>query len=337
MSESDGKQKDMPESEKILAQIEEAKQAKSSKAESTPDLGVSPAQNDPEKGTNPTDKTEAAPEGQAVSQPMAPSDKKQDKPEVDIREWANKKGLKDADSAFRSLRELEQKFSKAQAALKEQERNVPRGTPDYPQQGYAPQFQPQPQWQPQPNYYAPPPPYQDPLYKEKILEMEAAKRGWDKDDFKKVLELADEVSDMKIRRLQNQHDAQYAELAKETRRNSELNELLKDPLFTNPEVQFEMHKVLEENPKAFTLEPSPYLYAFNTAQKRLARKYLQGGNSEVEANSVLPTTPPKDSSRASSPTFEKSPATQIQEEFGKAKSSEDQLKILTRLGAAKTL
>lgn len=336
MSESDGKQREIPESEKILAQIEEAQQAKSSKAESTPDLAISPAQNDPEKGTNPTDKTEAAPQGQAVSQQMAPSDKKQDKPEVDIREWANKKGLKDADAAFRSLRELEQKFSKAQAALREQERNVPRGTQDYPQQGYAPQFQPQPQWQPQPNYYAPPPPYQDPLYKEKILEMEAAKRGWDKEDFKKVLELVDGVSDMKIRLLQNQHDAQYAELAKETRRNSELNELLKDPLFTNPEVQFEMHKVLEENPKAFTLEPSPYLYAFNTAQKRLARKYLQENNSGGE-RTALPVEPPRDSSRSSSPSFEKSPATQINEEFSKAKTSEEQLKILSRLGAITTL
>lgn len=336
MSESDGKQKEIPESEKILAQIEEAQQAKSSKAESTPDLAISPAQNDPEKGTNPTDKTEAAPQGQAVSPQMAPSDKKQDKPEVDIREWANKKGLKDADAAFRSLRELEQKFSKAQAALREQERNVPRGTPDYPQQGYAPQFQPQPQWQPQPNYYAPPPPYQDPLYKEKILEMEAAKRGWDKEDFKKVLELADEVSDMKIRRIQAQNDARYAELEKETRRNSELNELLKDPLFTNPEVQFEMHKVLEENPKAFTLEPSPYLYAFNTAQKRLARKYLQE-NISGEERQVLPSQPPKDSSRSASPGIDKNPANQITEEFSKAKTSEEQFKILSRLGAITTL
>lgn len=331
MTKEDGELNEVSESDKMLAEIDAAKKAISSKAEPLLTDEATSDQNPPEKEANPTVEPEAAPEksGQAVSQTEAPTDKKAGKPDVDVREWAKKKGIKDADAAFRSLRELEQRLSKANAELKAKE-NVPRET----------FYQPQPTFRPaQPMYQAPPayPAYQ--LTREQIIEQEAQRRGWDKGDFEKVLDLSNELISTHVRKLDAQYEARFQELGKETRRNSELRELMQDPLFTNDKVQFEMHKVFEENPRAFDLEPSPYLYAFNEAQRRLARSYLQGDITKTEeegGNSTLPTSPPKEGTKASNPSFEKSKENALLESFEKAKTSEEQRKILTTLGAVQS-
>lgn len=309
------------ESEKILEQIDALK---SGKSQETKDQGE--VQSPSEKAPEPKTEIQAAPKGQAESQQETPTDKKEGKSEVDYSEWAKKKGIKDADTAFRSLREMEQRLSRANAELREarEAKVVP------------PPYQPQPQWSQPPQFQAPSyPPY--PMDREQILEREAAKRGWDKEDFRKVLDLADEVSDMKLRRIQAQNDTRYAELERETRRNSELRELMQDPLFTDKTVQFEMHKVLEDNPKAFTHEPSPYIYAFNEAQKRIARKFLQdkGSQEDSDPKQALPTRPPMDGQRGSSSGIERASDNKILEKFASAKSAEEQRKVLESMGAVK--
>lgn len=326
MEKSDGKQNGVVESEQMLAEIEKAQQAlKQSKAESVTESQASPAHNAPAKAPEPTAMKEAAPQGQAVSQQETPLDKKTDKSDVDIREWAQRKGLKDADSAFRSLRELEQKLSRTTAELKARELG-----------GQPPVYQPTPQWQPAPPpFYAPPPyqPYSVPMDRAKILEQEARRYNMEPDDFERVLALSNDIASMQTKRMQAQVEARLEEINRETRRNSELRELMQDPLFTNAKVQFEMHKVLEENPKALTLEPSPYVYAFNEAQRRLARQFLQDGPMEAEPSSNLPNKPPIDTGKASSPTFEKNNESKLIEEFNQAKTADQQKMILSRLGA----
>ena len=202
--------------------------------------------------------------------------------------------------------------------------------------GYQPQPQWQPQWTPPPQQFYPQPPTY-PVDRERLLEIEAAKRGWDKEDFRKIVELTDEMSELKIRRIKAESDARYTALERETRRNSELNALLADPFFTNPKVQFEMHKVFEENPQAFSLEPQPYVYAFNEAQKRLGRQFLQDGPMESEHVPSLPTKPPVDPGKASTPAFEQSKESKILEEFNNAKSADEQKQILSRLGRVPTI
>lgn len=316
-----------PESEAMLEKIEELKTQSKKASKQIPEPTVTPEKAPEGSMALPMAESKEAPDksGQALSQTEAPADKKEGKPEVDIREWAKKKGINTIEGAARSLREMEQRLSKANAELKAKE-DVPRGT-------FQPQvYQPTPQFNPS---YAPPPYPPYPVDREKIIEQEAKRYNMAPEDFERVLSLSNDIAAMQARRLEAQFNSKLQEIGQETRRNSELRELMQDPLFTNEKVQFEMHRVLEENPKAFTLEPSPYLYAFNEAQRRLARQYLQGKGSEVETESgnSLPTEPPKEGSTGSNPSFEKSKENVLLESFAKAKTAEEQRKVLTSLGA----
>lgn len=264
---------------------------------------------------------------QAVGSPSAPA-QKADKREVDIREWAKKKGIKDEESALRSLRELERK-------LHEKSYEAKQSTPA----PAAPEWQPSPQWTP-PRPSAPTPPPQYMPDRRRIIEEEAAKLNMLPEDFEKVVTVANEISRINVERmrqdLKSQYDSQIYEIQRENRRNSELRELMTDPLFTNPEVQFEMHQILESNPKALELEPAPYTNAFHEAQRRLARRYLQENQSTEEKSGPLPNRPPSDSGRgsaASEPTTEES----LKERFYAAKTAEEKAKILTSIGARPTL
>jgi hypothetical protein len=325
---TDGQPTEKLESDKILDQIDALKSGKTEPEKV--EISVESAQSTDSAPKNESeDKTASTKSEQAVSQDEVAPPAKADKENDEIKEWARKKGIKDPDQAYRSLRELERKMHKLTYEEK-QKQIVPQGT----NPAWQPAPQVQPQYQPQ---FAPPYPYPDPTYQEKLLEAEAAKRGWDKEDFKKVLDLTIEVSDKKLKQYQQVVEARYAEVEKETRRTSELFELMKDPVFTNEKVQFEMHKVLEENPDAFKYEPSPYQYAFNEAQKRLARKYLQGESGTDEKPSQLPKNPPRDGGTGHPQSFEKSKESQIFDSFSKAKTSDEQREILTRLGAVSTL
>lgn len=329
---TDGQPNEVLESDKILEQIDALK---SGKSQEVPEKSVESAQSSDSAPKNESqDQTASAKSEQAVTQDVkeetpAKAEPVADKSNDDVKEWARKKGIKSADDAFRSLRELERKMHRMTYEEK-QKQNVPHGT--------IPAWQPAPQVNPAPYpQYPPAYPYPDPMYQERMLEAEAQKRGWDKDDFKKVLDLANEVSEVKVRRIQQETQARYAELERESHRNTELFELMKDPYFTNEKVQFEMHRVLEENPEAFKYEPSPYRYAYDEAQKRLARKYLQGETVEDERSNKLPKNPPKDGGTNSPPSFDKSGESKIIDEFSKAKDADGMKAILTRLGAVSTL
>lgn len=295
------------------------------------------AQSTPEKAPQPTAETQAAPvqTGQADDQPVAPTDKKEGKPEVDIREWAKRKGIKDEESALKSLRELERKLSQSNA-----KKTPEPGVIQFPAQ----QWQPTPQYQPQQPYYPPPPQYPQypPVNRNQIIQEEAARRGWDPNDFEKVLSLATEISEINTRKvaaqLKTEYDGRLSEIDKENRRNTEMRELMQDPLFTNQDVQFEMHKVLEENPKALELEPTPRIWAFQQAQIRLARRYLQdqqSGSEDSGQTKNLPTKPPTEASRGQA-SFEAPSEAALLEQFNKGSAAEMRA-VLNRIGARPTL
>ncbi len=312
------------ESDKLLAQIEAAKSS-TQEAQS------------PDKAPEAESEVKAAaaePEGksaQAVKQDVIETPAKADKSNDDVREWAKKKGIRDEESALRSLRELERKMHKM--TFEEKAKSVEPRVTQYP-----PQYQPQPQWN-QPVYSPPPtaPVYPYQMDREKIIQQEAKRYNMEPEDFERVLNLTNDLYAVKERQLKAHYDSQLQEIGKETRRNSELRELMQDPLFTNPKVQFEMHKVLEDNPQAFTHEPTPYLYAFNEAQRRLARQYLQDGGSVTEDKGSLPSEPPKEGSRGSSPVESFNKENRIMESFSKAKTADEQREILSRIGAVPTI
>lgn len=294
------------------------------------DAPVASAQSTPEKAPEPTvekDTASSSKAEQAVDQTQVPSDKKEDKPEVDIREWARIKGIKDEDSALRSLRELEQKLTRMAREAKpvQREQNVPRGTME-------PQWQPQPQVPVQPSY----PPYVD---QKAILEAEAARYNLPPEDFERVLKVAVDVSNFTRKQLEAQYQKEIAEIKRETGRTTEFRELMADPLFNDPEVQFEMHKVLEDNPNAFTYEPAPYSWAFNEAQRRIARRYLQERRVESDGSkSGLPSTPPSERSRGNAvPGPNDNHEKTLMDKFLKAGSAKEKRDMLTSIGAINTL
>lgn len=336
MSTSD----DKPESAKMLEEIEKAQSDVKSQASKSESIK---AQSEPAKApVAPVDSPAPVQAGQAEGQGTTPAS--QDKYDAETKEWARKKGIKDADSALRSLRELEVKFGKSQAELKEKERllgEVPRGTYQ-PEPQFAPPYQPPFGHQPEyarPSYYPLNPPSTVPQYidREKILEQEAKRFNMAPEDFERVLSVSSEIASMQTRKLQAQMSAQFDAMNRETRRNSEMRELLNDPLFTNKQVQFEMHRVFEENPRAFQLEPAPYIYAFNEAQRRLARQYLQkeGGSSEEGLENSLPTNPPPSGDKVKDG-VERGQQNAALAAFGQAKTADEQRKILEGLGAVKS-
>lgn len=341
---SDGEPKtQVPESERLKAQIDaeiqKANEAQNTKPVTEP---VVSAQSPAEAPSQPADKQAAsAPTSEKADvnvekAPAKPADKQSD----DVREWAKRKGIKDEESALRSLRNLERELHRRSFEDRQ------KGGAEDVQRPVAPYYQPTPQmppaWQPTPAVPAYQPPSNPGFIDRKALVAQEAERyGMTPEDFERVLAVSNDIADVRLRRLKAEFDSEIKEMRRETRRNSEFADLMQDPFFANPEVQFEMHKVLEENPKALTFEPAPYTYAFNEAQRRLARRYLQGDKvpkpTEEKDSNRLPTTPPSEGARGSSfGGAELSAEESIVAKFNQAKDAEEQKKILSSLGAVRS-
>lgn len=331
---NDGEQKpELKESEKILEQIEAMKKGTPTSSKPAEDQVKADVPSTPEKvEPQPTAQTEPAPKGQA-EETKAPTDKKEGKPEVDIREWAKKKGIKEGDteSILKNYRELERKLSQLNS-----ERNKTEDIRLGPVTQFPPQhtpWQPTPQmapWQPSQPYFQPSP--QD---REAIIQQEADRFNIPVEDFKRILPMVNEVSEIKLNRrlqeLQSRYDSQLAELARGNKRSSEFNELMTDPLFTSPEVAFEIDQIFNENPLRLKLEPTPYTSAFKEALERIARKKLQG---EVSGEvTPLPSSPPKEGGKGSVSSVPVVETPQSIVDRFKKMSVEDMKKQLTSIGA----
>jgi hypothetical protein len=169
-----------------------------------------------------------------------------------------------------------------------------------------------------------------------MIAQEAARFNMTSEDFERLLPLVNEITDLKLNRtqqmLQAKYDAQLAELNRGNKRNAEFNELMADPLFTKPEVAFEIDKIMSENPGRLLLEPTPWTNAFKEALERLGRRKLQGDVPEVEV-APQPTNPPKQGGRG---TVSGNPSVETQQsilERFKKSNSEDMQKTLVSLGA----
>jgi hypothetical protein len=125
------------------------------------------------------------------------------------------------------------------------------------------------------------------------------------EDLERLLPLVNEVTELKLGRerqmLQSKYDSQLADLTRGNKRNAEFNDLMADPLFTTPEVAFEIDQIMAENPRRLQLEPTPWTNMFKDALERIARRNLQGKTGQEEATPNYPSTPPKGGGKGSSP------------------------------------
>lgn len=206
------------------------------------------------------------PEAKSVPEPVKSQGVVTGNPEID--EWLGKKGFKTPEDMAQSLREMERELHKRALEAKKAE---PPPPPAYqqPPVGYPPYIPvPVPGYVQQPPAYVPAPP---PLVDVNKL---AARYGMDPEDFEKVAAIANDLADSKIEsRLRFSLSPlvnQVQSLNKETTRNREMVDLMSDPAFKNPQVQYEMHRVLEQNPAIFDTV-SPYRTAYNEALIRIGR------------------------------------------------------------------
>jgi hypothetical protein len=204
-------------------------------------------------------------------------------PEID--EWWAKKGFKTPDDIANSYRELERELNRKNQQLAQNStppQAPPSAPPMAPPGGYPPFYNyPAPPVPTPPTTYVPPLPAQ-------AAEQLAEQYGLSPDDFKKVYAIANDLSQVNVQRELNRIMPgivrQVQQVNGEVTRQREMVDLMSEPTWKNPQVQFEMHKVLNEDPTIIQRQTLPYRYAHDEALKRIARANLGGSN-------VYPTQP----------------------------------------------
>ena len=192
------------------------------------------------------------------------------KPKDDVDSWMKKKGFKTEKDFIRSYRELEKELHRREPKAVE----TPQGN-QMPTMPYQPMYQPQ-----QPN-----------------LETIAKQYNMAPEDIERLAPLARDIASFEIQNALRPFAGKIQQIDREIARDSELRRLEDDPAFSNPDVQFEMHKILEDRPSIFKIEPAPLTYAFNEALRSLGRRTLEGSiqprlNAQNAPGNPLPNTPP---------------------------------------------
>lgn len=205
-------------------------------------------------------------------------------PEVDA--WWDKKGFKSTEDMAQSYRELEREMHrKAQETKAAPVQPAPQApAPNYP-----------------PYYPGPMPAYQAPqqFAPQPVVDVErlAKQYGLASEDFEKVAPMIHDMAQSLIRqelgRVLPPLTNSVQSVNREVSRQKELVDLMSDPTFKNPQVQFELHRVLEETPSIFETQAQPMRYAYEKALTRIARANL--GGSTVAPNA------PQDPAPASRP------------------------------------
>lgn len=264
-------------SAQFKARIEETKRemaradAQAKPPEPPPAPAPTPAPQQPEQ-VPPTPATNPNPEPPATKSAVTGN--------KEIDEWLGKKGFKTNEDVAISLRELEREFH--QNKRNERPPEVPPVAPAAP-----PVPQP-PAW----NVAPPPAPAPQPAA---TLEQMAARYGMTVEDFERVVAVVNDMTEGKVQR--HIRDAvtplarNVQDVSHQVSRQQEIVTLMSDPIFKNPQVQFHMHRVLEENPRIFDSYPQPYRYAFNQAMLRIARTNLEGQGPRGTPEPSLVATP----------------------------------------------
>lgn len=269
---------------------ETADQFKARIAETQRDIKRSEAQKPPEPPTVPPAPVPAqvpSKESQAVKPPAEPPKPATVTGNAEVDEWWAKKGFKSTEDLAQSYRELEREMHrKAQEARTTQPPQTPPVAP--PAQGYPAYYPPQMPWvQPQPLPPAPQPQIN--------VERLAQQYGLDPNDFERVAAVANDLAQSTIRqelaRVMPPLLNQVQSVNREVGRQKELVDLIGDPAFKNPQVQFEMDRVFQSEPDLFANQTQPIRYAYEKALMRIARSNL-GGSTGFPATPNPMVTPP---------------------------------------------
>lgn len=254
-------------------------------------------------------------------------------------EWVKKKGWKSPEDAAKSLRELEKAMHEKNQELKrlkDQGYQPPQNgynPPPNPYSGYqAPAYQPYqpPMYPPQGSYVPPANPYASRPNEETI----AASYGLSVEDFRKVLAVSRDISEVQTRQIAQDYQRWKEEQENKNEKNTDMTSVLSDPAFHHPDVQYEMHEILSKNPSVWN-ERRPYTTALKEALVSIGRKNMTRGNSQSDVS--FPNTPPQMAGSGSrgSQVSRRLGAMPTQQELEK-KSPEELEKMLKGMNAVRT-
>jgi hypothetical protein len=210
----------------------------------------------------------------------------------EVNDWIKSKGFVrrdgtiDTENMAASLRELERELHRKNYEAR-------ANTPPAPPAASVPPVPNSAGFAPLPVSYVPrtAPPRETVETLAKEYDMEPA-------DFDRVARVASTMVDNAMRRVHRDVVAplenQVRGLTKDLGRQHELLNLMSDPAFKNPQVQFHMHRIMNADPSIIERDPLPWTTAYNRALSAIAREHLGGPSPEPAAPRVpdVAGTPP---------------------------------------------
>jgi len=224
------------------------------------------------------------------SKEAQPQEEKTDsKNSVDLQDWAKAKGVDwtSDTSVLEALRKSDIEFHrKREEKLKALAQNAPSVAPVAPSPYQPPYYQP--------TGYQPPPIQPNQV----MLDNIARQYNMTPEDVERLLKFNRDQFEIMQRNYDQQIQRRFAEIQRDTNKNSIFQELSSDPIFRNPEVLNEWHRTVEEmqdrDPQSFE-DPSNYRRAYDETLKNIGRRYLQGNNTRSSKSDIFasPTNPPR--------------------------------------------
>lgn len=213
-------------------------------------------------------------------------------PEVD--EWWQKKGFKTTDDVAQSYREMERELNRKNQERAAAAAAAPAPAAQPPAPVAYPPFYPIPGFvPPAPAAPAQPMPSVAPADVERL----ARNYGFEPQDFERVAAVSNDLARSAIQQELNRVLPgiinQVRSVDQKIARNDEMVGLMSDPAFKNPQVQFEMHRVLEADPTIYSRTATPHRYAFEQALMRVARANLGGSKAAGNAPEPTPAAAPQ--------------------------------------------
>lgn len=248
-------------------------------------------------------------------------------------EWekmAREKGWKTPEDAARSYANLEREFHS-----RNQRPVAPAPAPTYA----TPYPQAQPVYQQQP----PAPIYvQQPQQQVDVVGVLARKHNIPREDAERLLPFVLEVADYRandaVARTRAELEPQVIGLQRQVARQQEMTDIINDPAMRVPRVQFEVNKILLENPSVFNYEQQPYRWALDKALRNIAQERLGDYQNPSGALQGFPTTPPQTAGGGSRVDV-RGAGTQVPSvdnalDFYKLKTAQEKREILQQMGVA---
>ena len=276
---------------------------------------INASESTPKATTNTEVKPQPQP-GAAKGVEVAAEESKDSK---DYKEWAKKKGIDwtTDDGVLKALHMSDQQFHEKRAKEKAQGPTPP---------AYVP-----------PAYN--PPPYIP--QNRAVLENLGRQYNMPPEDVERLLNFNRDFFQIASAQERDQVRKEMETMKRENQKNSVFRELSSDPVFRQPNIAMEFHRVVEEmqshDPQSFEEDPNQYIRAYERAQVNVFRRNLEGkelqeGVPPVSKELRIPTTPPRPLGQGSGGGVDENESGFDRDAYFKLKTPEEKRKVFEKMG-----